>query len=111
MSSLGQTFPPVAVFTVAVPFLGFGLKPTSLALTLYGVLPVGAQRLWRVELPLVTLIINGLVNLDPAITLQGALLATGLALILDAYISLRPSACGRRSIGCSAIVSQSRCLE
>lgn len=38
--NLGQTFPPVAVFTLAVPLLGFGVLPTVVALTLYGVLPV-----------------------------------------------------------------------
>lgn len=38
--NLGQTFPPVAVFTLAVPLLGYGFEPTVLALTLYGVLPV-----------------------------------------------------------------------
>lgn len=75
--NLGQTFPPVAVFTLAVPLLGFGVLPTVVALTLYGVLPVLQntvaameslpnevlesasgmgfgrwQRLWRIELPL-----------------------------------------------------------
>lgn len=142
LTNLGQTFPPIAVFTLAVPFLGFGLEPTILALTIYGVLPVlqntvagikglpanvlesasgvgmhPRDRLFRVELPLAapvimagvrvsvivnvatatigaianagglgTPIINGLVNLDPAITLEGAILAAGLALILDAYL-------------------------
>lgn len=38
--SIGQTFPPVAVLALAVPVLGFGLKPTVLALFLYGLLPV-----------------------------------------------------------------------
>ena len=142
LTNLGQTFPPVAVFTLAVPLLGFGLKPTVLALTLYGVLPVlrntvagltglssevlesadgmgmrPFQRLLRVELPLAAPlilagvrvsvivnvatatigavanagglgapIINGLVNLDPAVTLEGAALVAGLALILDAFL-------------------------
>jgi osmoprotectant transport system permease protein len=142
LTNLGQTFPPVAVFTLAVPLLGFGFKPTVLALTIYGVLPVlqntiaglrslpenviesaagmgmsPRQVLVWAELPLAapvimagirisvvinvstatigaianagglgSPIINGLVNLDPAITLQGALLAAGLALILDAYL-------------------------
>jgi len=142
LTNLGQTFPPVAVFTLAVPLLGFGVRPTILALTLYGVLPVlqntvagmqglpseivesaagmgmdAAQSLWRVELPLaapvilagvrVSVVINvatstigavagagglgapiisGLVNSDPAVTLQGAILTGALALILDAYL-------------------------
>ena len=40
LTNLGQTFPPVAVFTLAVPLLGFGVLPTVVALTFYGVLPV-----------------------------------------------------------------------
>jgi osmoprotectant transport system permease protein len=142
LANFGQTFPPIAVFTLAVPVLGFGLRPTVLALTLYGVLPVlqntiealravppsitesasgmgltPLQTLLRVELPLgmpviiagirVSVVINvatatlgavagagglgapiisGLVNTDPAVTLQGALLTAGLALILDAML-------------------------
>ena len=77
ITALGQTFPPVAVLALAVPLTGFGLKPTVLALILYGLLPVvrntvagltsvplatsdaarglgltGRQILLRVELPL-----------------------------------------------------------
>ncbi|MBU4557191.1 MAG: ABC transporter permease, partial [Actinobacteria bacterium] len=40
LANLGQTFPPIAVLTLAVPLLGFGFEPTVFALTLYGVLPV-----------------------------------------------------------------------
>ncbi len=40
MSSLGQTFPPVAVLALAVPSLGFGFRPTVVALFLYGILPI-----------------------------------------------------------------------
>lgn len=142
LSNIGQTFPPVAVFTLAVPLLGFGVRPTVVALALYGILPVlrntisgieglaadvlesatglgmrPAGRLMRVELPLAAPvivagirisvivnvatatvgaiagaggfgapIINGLVNLAPAVTLEGALLAAGLALTLDALL-------------------------
>lgn len=39
-TAFGQTFPPVAVLALAVPMLGFGVKPTVLALFLYGLLPV-----------------------------------------------------------------------
>lgn len=141
-ANLGQTLPPVAVFTLAVPLLGFGFRPTVLALTIYGVLPVvqntisgiravprhvvesaqgvgmtPAQVLLGVELPMaldviltgvrVSVVINvatstigaaagagglglpiisGLVNQDPAVTLQGAVLTAGLALILDAFL-------------------------
>jgi len=153
LSNLGQTFPPVAVFTLAVPLLGFGFEPTVLALAIYGVLPVlhntiaGLESLpesivesaratgmhprdvlRRVELPLAapvilagvrvsvvvnvatatigavanagglgTPIINGLVNLNPAVTLQGALLAAGLALILDAFLGAFERAAARRT--------------
>lgn len=75
--SVGQTFPPVAVLALAVPVLGFGAKPTIVALFLYGLLPVVCntisglqavnpaiseaaagmgmselQALWKVEMPL-----------------------------------------------------------
>lgn len=38
--SVGQTFPPVAVLAVMVPVLGFGARPTIVALLVYGLLPV-----------------------------------------------------------------------
>ncbi len=75
--NVGQTFPPVAVLAVAVPLVGFGEKPTLIALFAYGLLPIfentlvglrtcppavleaasgmgmsARQRLWSVELPL-----------------------------------------------------------
>ena len=40
ISSLAQTMPPVAVLALAIPFIGFGFKPTVLALFLYSILPV-----------------------------------------------------------------------
>ncbi len=40
MSSLAQTFPPVAVLALAVPVLGFGFRPAIAALFLYSILPV-----------------------------------------------------------------------
>lgn len=40
-------------------------------------------------------IISGLANFDPAVTLQGGLLAAGLALILDAYLSAAERVFGR----------------
>lgn len=143
LASFGQTFPPIAVFVLAVPILGFGFQPTVLALTLYGVLPVlfhaiaGLRSvpagvlesaagmgmrpwevLWRVEAPLaapvvlagvrVSVVVNvstatlgaiagaggfgapivsGLANQDPAVTLQGAVLAALLALGLDGLLA------------------------
>lgn len=38
--NIGQTFPPVAVLAIAVPLVGFGEKPTFIALFLYGLLPI-----------------------------------------------------------------------
>lgn len=77
VASIGQTLPPVAVLAIAVPTLGYGARPTIVALMLYGLLPIVAnviagietvpasvreaaegmgmspgQILWRVELPL-----------------------------------------------------------
>jgi osmoprotectant transport system permease protein len=40
LSSLAQTFPPVAVLALAVPAVGFGFKPTVVALFIYSILPV-----------------------------------------------------------------------
>jgi osmoprotectant transport system permease protein len=82
----GQTFPPVAVLALAVPLVGFGEKPTLIALFLYGLLPIfentivglrtcpatvleaasgmgmsARQRLFSVELPLaMPLILEGI---------------------------------------------------
>lgn len=36
----GQALPPVAVLALALPFFGFGLTPTLIALVAYGLLPV-----------------------------------------------------------------------
>lgn len=38
--NIGQTFPPVAVLAVTVPLVGFGEKPTLIALFGYGLLPI-----------------------------------------------------------------------
>lgn len=38
--NIGQTFPPVAVLAVTVPLVGFGEKPTLIALFAYGLLPI-----------------------------------------------------------------------
>jgi osmoprotectant transport system permease protein len=40
LATIGQTFPPAAVLALAVPALGFGPRPTVVALFLYGLLPV-----------------------------------------------------------------------
>ncbi|MBB2972410.1 ABC transporter permease [Mesorhizobium sp. RMAD-H1] len=53
--NVGQTFPPVAVLALAVPAIGFGEKPTLIALFLYGLLPIFENAL------------TGLTNLPPAV--------------------------------------------
>jgi osmoprotectant transport system permease protein len=40
LATVGQVFPPVAVLALAVPALGFGPRPTIVALFLYGLLPI-----------------------------------------------------------------------
>jgi len=40
VATIGQTFPPAAVLAMLVPVLGFGDRPTFLALSLYGLLPI-----------------------------------------------------------------------
>ena len=80
--SVFQTFPPIAVLALALPYFGFGLRPTLIALVFYGLLPVTRntvaglegvaaelkeaargvgmgpwQRLFKLELPLATRVI------------------------------------------------------
>ena len=40
LAAIGQTFPPVAVLAIAVPLIGFGARPTVIALFVYGLLPI-----------------------------------------------------------------------
>jgi len=40
LSAVGQTFPPVAVLALSVPFLGLGFEPAVFALFIYGILPI-----------------------------------------------------------------------
>jgi osmoprotectant transport system permease protein len=40
VAAVGQTFPPAAVLAVTVPIVGFGARPTVIALFLYGLLPI-----------------------------------------------------------------------
>ncbi|MBW9065615.1 ABC transporter permease [Rhizobium herbae] len=102
--NVGQTFPPVAVLALAVPALGFGEKPTLVALFLYGLLPIfentltglttlppsvmeaarGAgmtdrQRLFRVELPLAMPVILAGVRLSVVISLATATIGSTVA--------------------------------
>ena len=104
VSSLGQTFPPVAVLALAVPAMGFGALPTLVALFLYGLLPVfentlsglstlppavleaargmgltRRQRLWQVELPLALPVILAGVRLTAVISLATATIGSTVA--------------------------------
>ncbi|AOJ78715.1 ABC transporter permease [Burkholderia ubonensis] len=47
--NIGQTFPPVAVLALAVPAVGFGLKPVLIALVLYGLLPIFESTIAGIE--------------------------------------------------------------
>ncbi|MCP8896929.1 ABC transporter permease [Shinella daejeonensis] len=104
LANIGQTFPPVAVLALAVPVLGFGEKPTLIALFLYGLLPIfentltglttlppavieaargagmtGRQRLWRVELPLALPLILAGIRLSVVISLATATIGSTVA--------------------------------
>ena len=102
--NIGQTFPPVAVLALAVPAVGFGEKPTLIALFLYGLLPIfenaltglttlpsnvveaarGAgmtnrQKLLRVELPLSLPVILAGIRLSVVISLATATIGSTVA--------------------------------
>lgn len=49
LSSLGQTFPSMAIIALTVPVLGYGFKPTLLALVIYGILPVLRNTITGIE--------------------------------------------------------------
>jgi osmoprotectant transport system permease protein len=102
--NIGQTIPPVAVLALAVPAIGFGEKPTVIALFLYGLLPIfenaltglstlpapvieaargvgmtGWQRLTRVELPLALPVILAGIRLSVVISLATATIGSTVA--------------------------------
>lgn len=102
--NIGQTFPPVAVLALAVPIIGFGEKPTLIALFLYALLPVfentltglttlppavvdaargsgmtGWQRLVKVELPLALPAILAGIRLSAVISLSTATIGSTVA--------------------------------
>jgi osmoprotectant transport system permease protein len=102
--NIGQTFPPVAVLALAVPVVGFGEKPTLIALFLYGLLPIfenavtgltslppevvdaangmgmtETQRLWTVEAPLALPVILEGVRLSAVIALATAAIGSTVA--------------------------------
>ena len=98
------SFPPVAVLALAVPVVGFGEKPTLIALFLYGLLPIfenavtgltslppevvdaadgmgmtGAQRLWKIDAPLALPVILEGVRLSAVIALATAAIGSTVA--------------------------------
>jgi len=102
--NIGQTFPPVAVLALAVPLVGFGTRPTLIALFAYGLLPIfentitglrgcppalleaadgmgmsAAQRLWAVELPLALPMILEGVRLSLVISVGTATIGSTVA--------------------------------
>ena len=102
--NIGQTFPPVAVLALAVPAVGFGEKPTLIALFLYGLLPIfenamtglstlppaiveaargtgmtGWQRLIKVELPLALPVVLAGIRLSVTISLATATIGSTVA--------------------------------
>lgn len=104
ITSVGQTFPPVAVLALAVPVMGFGAGPTLVALFLYGLLPIfentltgltsqppevteaargmgltRRQRLWQVELPLASPLILAGIRLSAVISLATATIGSTVA--------------------------------
>lgn len=104
ITSVGQTFPPVAVLALAVPAMGFGAGPTLVALFLYGLLPIfentltalstlppsvveaargmgltRRQRLFQVELPLALPVILAGVRLSAVIALATATIGSTVA--------------------------------
>ncbi|WP_037083497.1 ABC transporter permease [Neorhizobium vignae] len=102
--NIGQTFPPVAVLALAVPAVGFGEKPTLIALFLYGLLPIfentltaltnlprsvmeaargsgmtPVQRLIQVELPLSLPVVVAGIRLSVVISLATATIGSTVA--------------------------------
>jgi osmoprotectant transport system permease protein len=103
LSSLAETFPSAAVLALSVPLLGYGFKPTFLALFLYGILPVlrntivgiegvapavveaalgmGFDRrrlLWRIQLPLALPVILAGVRISVVINISAATLGAAV---------------------------------
>lgn len=103
LSSLAETFPSAAILALSVPLLGYGFKPTFLALFLYGILPVlrntivgiegvpaevteaalgmGFDRrrlLWRIQLPLALPVLLAGVRISVVINISAATLGAAV---------------------------------
>jgi len=97
LATVGQTFPPAAVLAITVPMVGFGARPTVIALFLYGLLPIienavaglegvpsgvreaaegmglsARQRLWQVEMPLAAPVILAGIRISVTIAIGTA---------------------------------------
>jgi osmoprotectant transport system permease protein len=97
LATIGQTFPPAAVLAITVPMVGFGARPTVIALFLYGLLPIienavaglegvssrvreaaegmglsAWQRLWQVEIPLAAPVILAGIRISVTIAIGTA---------------------------------------
>jgi osmoprotectant transport system permease protein len=82
--NIGQTFPPVAVLAVAVPLVGFGVKPTLIALFAYGLLPIFENTLAGLRsVPPVVLEAASGMGMSPAERLRRVELPLAMPLILE----------------------------
>jgi osmoprotectant transport system permease protein len=82
--NVGQTFPPVAVLAVAVPLVGFGAKPTLIALFAYGLLPIFENTLVGLSTcPPVVLEAASAMGMDARQRLLGVELPLAAPLILE----------------------------
>ena len=82
--NIGQTFPPVAVLAVAVPLVGFGEKPTLIALFAYGLLPIFENTIAGLRScpPAVLEAASGM-GMSPGQRLRGVELPLAMPLILE----------------------------
>jgi osmoprotectant transport system permease protein len=82
--NIGQTFPPVAVLAVTVPLVGFGEKPTLIALFAYGLLPIFENTIVGLQTcpPQVLEAANGM-GMSPRQRLLSVELPLALPLILE----------------------------
>jgi osmoprotectant transport system permease protein len=82
--NIGQTFPPVAVLAVAVPLVGFGEKPTLIALFAYGLLPIFENTIAGLRsCPAAVLDAASGMGLSPAERLRWVELPLAMPLILE----------------------------
>lgn len=84
LANVGQTFPPVAVLALSVPLLGFGARPTVLALFLYGLLPIFENALAGLRgVPDAVLLSSRAMGMTPRQTLAQVEMPLALPLILE----------------------------